>query len=284
MSSNPTNTTKIDATKRIGLIAGSGRFPILFTQSAKAQNQELTIIAVGIEGQTLPELKQQVDKMEWISLGQMESLIRYFQKEGVTKAVMAGGVPKSQWLKNQITLDEKLQKIIQATPDHRDQALLKAVADELARHGIQLLDSTLFLDSFLAKEGVLGRHSLTQAQREDVRLGKEVARVLSGLDIGQTVVVKGGAILAVEALEGTDETIRRAARFGGVGAVVVKMARPDQDMRFDIPVVGLDTIISLQEAQACVLAVETARTLILDYRRFISSADEMDLAVVGVKP
>lgn len=266
---------------KIGLIAGRGRFPLLFAQSAK--DRDLEVIAVGIRGETLPELEAQVAKMQWIALGEMEPLIRYFQSQGVKQAVMAGGVPKTEWVQNRVTLDPRLSKVIREAPDHGDQALLQAVAAELFRQGIQLLDSALFLEPFLAKEGVLGRHSPTASGWEDIRFAQGVARRLGELDIGQTVIVKAGTVLAVEALEGTDEAIRRAGRLGDAGAVVVKMARPRQDMRFDLPVVGLQTLDSLREAKASVLALEAGKTLILDDKLFLSGADEMGLAVVGIK-
>lgn len=267
--------------KRIGLIAGEGEFPLLFAQTAKSRGME--IITAGIKNHTAAEIESYSDKIQWISLGELDKLIQFFKRETVHEAIMAGRVPKPDFVQGTIPLDQRLQEIVSKTLDHRDTALLTALIREMELSGIRLLDSSLFLQSYLAKEGILGKHAPSSGQWEDIECGRRAALRLGELDIGQTVAVKDRVVVAVEGIEGTDETIRRAGRVAGEGIVVVKMARPRQDMRFDIPVVGPRTLSCLKETKAAVLAVETGKTLILHDTLFFQEADLAGLAVVGLK-
>ena len=267
--------------QRIGLIAGEGEFPLLFAQEAK--NRGIEVITVAVENHTSAEMNHYSDKIEWISLGALGALIRFFKQEKVQSAVMAGRVPKPDFIQGAIAADERLLAVLAKTPDHRDTTLLNVLISELEKSGIRLLDSSLFLQSHLAKEGVLGKWSPSPDHCKEIELGKEAAKKLGELDIGQTVVVKNRAVVAVEGLEGTDETIRRAGKIAGEGIVVVKMGRPNQDMRFDIPVVGPKTLEALSQTKAAVLAIETGKTLILQQEVFLKRADASKLAVVGVK-
>ncbi len=268
-------------TKKIGLIAGEGEFPLLFAQEARHRGVE--VVTVAVKNHTSAEMNHYSDKIEWISLGGLKSLIQFFRQEKIQEAVMAGRVPKPDFIQGTVAADERLLAVLAKTPDHRDTTLINALISELERSGIRLLDSSLFLQSHLAKEGVLGKQIPSPLHREDIDLGKEAAKKLGELDIGQTVVVKNRAVVAVEGLEGTDETIRRAGKIAGEGIVVVKMARPSQDMRFDIPVVGPKTLETLSQAKAAVLAIEAGKTLMLQREIFLKRADESKLAVVGVK-
>lgn len=267
--------------KRIGLIAGEGEFPLLFAQAAKSRGME--VITAGIKNHTAAEIENYSDKTEWIALGELNKLIQFFRQESVQEAVMAGRVPKPDFVQGMIPLDQRLQEMVSKTQDHRDTTLLTALIGEMAQSGIRLLDSSLFLQPYLAREGVLGKSAPSPSQWKDIECGRQAALRLGDLDIGQTAAVKKGVVVAVEGIEGTDETIRRAGRVAGEGIVVVKMARPRQDMRFDIPVVGLQTLSSLKQARAAVLAVEAGKTLILDDARFFQEADLTGLAVVGLK-
>lgn len=267
--------------KRIGLIAGEGEFPLLFAQEARSRGVE--VFTVAVKDHTSAEMNHYSDKIEWISLGNLESLIHFFREEKIQEAIMAGRVPKPDFIQGAIDADEQLLAVLAKTPDHRDTTLLNALISELEKSGIRLLDSSLFLQSHLAREGVLGKQRPSSAHWKDVELGKEAAKKLGELDIGQTVVVKNRTVVAVEGLEGTDETIHRAGKIAGEGIVVVKMARPNQDMRFDIPVVGLKTLETVKQVKAAVLAVEAGKTLILQQEVFLKRSDELGLAVAGVK-
>ena len=266
--------------QKIGLIAGEGEFPLLLAEEAK--NRGVKVITAGILNHTSIEIERYSDKVEWISLGALEALIQFFKEEGVESAIMAGRVPKPAFVQGMVPLDDRSRMILAKTSDHRDTTLLKGLIGELENHGIRFLDSSSFLEPYLAKEGVLGKYVPSPHHWRDIELGKKGALQLGGLDIGQTVVVKDQLIVAVEGIEGTDETIHRAGKVAGEGGVVVKMARPHQDMRFDIPVIGPKTLDSLREAKAAVLAVEAGKTLILQDWFFLQQADEMKLVVVGI--
>ena len=267
--------------KKIGLIAGEGEFPLLFAQEARSRGVE--VVTVAVKNHTSAEIGRYSDKIEWISLGGLGALVQFFKQEKVQEAIMAGRVPKPDFIQGAVDADEQLLAVLAKTPDHRDTTLLNALISELERSGIRLLDSSLFLQSHLAREGVLGKQNPSSDHWKDIELGKEAAKKLGDLDIGQTVVVKNRAVVAVEGLEGTDETVRRAGKIAGEGIVVVKMARPKQDMRFDIPVVGLKTLETLAQVKASVLAIEAGKTLILQQEVFVKRADESKLAVVGVR-
>src|SRR5258706_6716393 len=255
-----------------GLIAGNGRFPFLVLEGARSQGIEMAVIA--IKEEAAPELEAETKRLHWVSLGELSKTIDLLHKEGVTQAVMAGQVKHTK-IFSAIRPDWKLAKLLFALPRKNTDALIGAVAKVLEDEGIRLVDSTLFLKPLLPQAGVLTRRTPSADESADMAYGLGVARNIASMDIGQTVVVSSQACVAVEAMEGTDETIARAARItGGKPLVVVKVSKPGQDMRFDVPVVGLSTIEQMRGAGATALAVDAERTLLFDRAKLIELADE----------
>jgi len=260
-----------------GLIAGNGRFPFLVLEGARSQGIEMAVIALKEEAS--PELEKIAKRLHWVSLGELSKTIELLQQEGVTQAVMAGQV-KHNKIFSAIRPDWKLAKLLFSLPRKNTDALIGAVARVLGEEGIQLVDSTLFLKPLVADAGVLTRRVPNEHEAEDMAYGLGVARQIAGMDIGQTVVIADRACVAVEAMEGTDETIARAARLtGGKPLVVVKVSKPGQDMRFDVPVVGLATIEQMRVAGATALAVDAGRTLLFDRAKLIELADSAGIAI-----
>ncbi len=260
-----------------GLIAGNGRFPFLVLEGARSQGIEMAVIALKEEAS--PELEQVAKRLHWVSLGELSKAIELMQREGVKRAVMAGQV-KHNKIFSAIRPDWKLAKLLFSLPRKNTDSLIGAVAEVLEEEGIQLVDSTLFLKPLLPEAGVLTRRSPDEHEAADMEYGLEVARRLAGMDIGQTVVIADRACVAVEAMEGTDETIARAGRFAnGKPLVVVKVSKPQQDMRFDVPVIGLPTVKSMGEAGATALAIDASRTLLFDRNRLIETADAAGIAI-----
>jgi len=263
----------------IGLIAGNGRMPALFAKTAKAQG--VRVVAVAHEGETQPDLPEHVESLTWIKVGQLDTIIRTFKACGVQRAVMAGGIHKAALLEH-FAPDERGMKVLARLGAWSDDAVLRAVADEIESEGIRIVDSTLFLQSILAPMGVLVGAQPDEAQRRDIEYGLAVARGVGQFDIGQTVVVKSRVIVAVEAVEGTDAAIRRGGELARGGAVVVKVSKPGQDLRFDVPAVGPETVASCRAAGVAVLAIEAGKTLLLEKERFLAEAAAAGLCVVGV--
>ncbi|MBW1917730.1 MAG: UDP-2,3-diacylglucosamine diphosphatase LpxI [Deltaproteobacteria bacterium] len=265
--------------EKIGLIAGSSQFPLLFAQVA--QQKGLEVIAVGHYGETDPALADLVSQLEWVYVGQLGRIIRCFQMAGVSQAVMAGGIRKGR-LYTHLRPDWRAINLIRRVGRVRDDGILRAVAEELEGAGITIVPSTLFLDELLAPAGLLSRRKPTPEELQDVDYGFNIAKEIGRLDIGQCVVVRRQAVLALEAIEGTDETIRRGGRLAGEKAVVVKVSKPGQDLRFDVPAVGLETIKVMIEVKAAVLAVEAGKTLIFNREAMLNEANRARLAVLGV--
>lgn len=268
---------------RIGLIAGNGRFPFLVLDAARRMGHEVTIIAVQEEAS--PELTAAASRapraeIVWLSLGQLGRCIETLRAAGVTRAVMAGQV-KHVKVFSGIVPDRLLLSVLLRLQSRNTDALISAVADVMRDHGIELLDSTAFLTPLLAAPGPIAARPLTDAERADLAFGYRMADGVAGLDIGQTVVVKDAAVVAVEAMEGTDAVIARAGRLAGPGTRVVKVAKPAQDMRFDVPVVGLPTIEAMREAGASALSIDAGRTLVFDCSELIAAADQAGIAIVG---
>jgi DUF1009 family protein len=260
-----------------GLIAGNGRFPFLVLEGARSQGIEMAVIALKEEAS--PDLEQVAKRLHWVSLGELSKAIELMRREGVKRAVMAGQV-KHNKIFSAIRPDWKLAKLLFSLPRKNTDSLIGAVAKVLEEEGIQLVDSTLFLKPLLPEAGVLTRRAPNEHEAADMEYGLVVARRLAGMDIGQTVVIADRACVAVEAMEGTDETIARAARFAdGKPLVVVKVSKPQQDMRFDVPVVGLPTVKSMGEAGATALAIDASRTLLFDRIRLIATADAAGIAI-----
>ena len=265
----------------LGLIAGNGRFPFLVAAGARRAGRR--VIAVAIREETAPDLGEVVDEIHWVGLGQLGRCIDALRGAGAREAVMAGQV-KHRQIFSDIVPDLKLMGVLARLAFRNTDSLIGAVAETLGREGITLLPSTAFIEDQLAGAGTMSRRRPSGDEKADVEYGRKVARVLAEMDLGQTVVVKSRAAVALEAMEGTDETIRRAGRLAGPGTTVVKVAKPRQDMRFDVPVVGAGTIEAMREAGAAVLALDAGKTLLLDKADFLSKADEAGLAVVGMEP
>ena len=262
----------------IGLIAGNGRLPFLFAEAAKAQG--LAVHAVAFEGEADDSLRPLVSSLSWVKVGQADGILKALANHGVTKAVMAGGIARIRSL-TQARPDFGMLKIAAGLRSLRDDELLRAVAKYFERQGVQIVAPTDYVKSVLAGVGHLAGPPLSEQQRKDVELGREVAAALGRADVGQTVVVKEGVVLAVEAVEGTDECIRRAGTFGGPGGVVVKRCKPNQDLRFDLPAAGPVTLEVMREAGAKVLAIEAGKTVLLDATLLFSDAAKLGLSVVG---
>jgi len=260
-----------------GLIAGNGRFPFLVLEGARSQGIEMAVIALKEEAS--PELEKIAKRLHWVSLGELSKAIELMQSEGVKRAVMAGQV-KHNKIFSSIRPDWKLAKLLFALPRKNTDSLIGAVAKVLEEEGIQLVDSTMFLKPLLPEAGVLTRRVPSAQEAVDIEYGLGIARHIATRDIGQTVVVSDSACVAVEAMEGTDETIARAARFAnGRPLVVVKVSKPRQDMRFDVPVVGLPTVESMKLAGATALAIDANRTLLFDREKLIAMADAAGIAI-----
>lgn len=264
----------------LGLIAGNGKLPFLVAR-AYSSRAEHRVVAVGFKGDTDPAIADLVDEFAWIGVGQLGRLIRRFKQASAEEAVMAGQITPTRMFAK-IAFDARGLKALAGLKDRKADTIFAAVGEELAKDGIRLVDSTRYLDEYLAAEGVLTRVQPNAAQLEDVAFGAGIARELGGLDVGQAVVVKDRSVVAVEAIEGTNETIARAGRLGGAGTVVVKMAKPDQDMRFDVPVVGPETIEAMVAAGAALLAIEAGRTLIVDRDATVKTADAHGICVMAI--
>src|SRR6476660_1059448 len=265
-----------------GLIAGNGRFPFLVLEGARSQGIEMAVIALKEEAS--PELEKIAKRLHWVSLGELSKTIELLQQEGVTQAVMAGQVQHNK-IFSAIRPDWKLAKLLFSLPRRNTDALIGAVARVLEDEGIQLVDSTIFLKPLVPQPGVLTQRAPNEHEAEDIAYGIGVARQIAGMDIGQTVVISDRACVAVEAMEGTDETIARAARItGGKPLVVVKVSKPGQDMRFDVPVVGLPTIEQMKSARATALAVDAGRTLLFDRLKLMELADSAEIAIQAFAP
>ena len=263
-----------------GLIAGNGRFPFLVLEGARSQGIEMAVIALKEEAS--PELEKIAKRLHWVSLGELSKTIELLQQEGVTQAVMAGQV-KHNKIFSAIRPDWKLAKLLLSLPRKNTDALIGAVARVLEDEGIRLVDSTIFLKPLVPEPGVLTRRAPNEHEADDIAYGIGVARQIAGMDIGQTVVISDRACVAVEAMEGTDETIARAARIaGGKPMVVVKVSKPGQDMRFDVPVVGLPTIEQMKTAGATALAVDAGRTLLFDREKLIDLADAAGITIEAI--
>lgn len=277
LSKTPNGESSAESFACFGLIAGTGRFPLLFAQSAK--NHGVEIIAVAHKGQTLPELEGLVKKIYWIKVGQLGKLIKLFKSEGVKDAAMVGGITKTVMFSD-VAPDLQALALVAKLRTLNDDVLLRAVADAIEKEGITIHPSTIFLEELLSAPGCLTRKSPDKKAMRDIEFGWEIAKEIGKLDIGQTIVVKDQVVLAVEAIEGTDEAIRRAGTLGKKsGLVVVKVSKPQQDLRFDVPAIGPGTIEVMREAGAGVLAVESKKTLLIDKEELIHAANKAGIII-----
>jgi DUF1009 family protein len=271
----------VSATERIGLIAGSGRFPVVFAETARRRGVE--VVAVAHRGETAPELVHHVHAITWVQPGQLQALIDALRAYGVDRTVMVGGIAKPR-LFREIMPDARALAAIARIGKLRDDLLLRTLADELEREGIRVVPSTTYLDEIVPSKGVLGARAPTAEEWADIRYGFQVVKAIGRFDIGQSVVVRGGTVMAVEGIEGTDATIRRAGQLVNGEIVVVKATKPIQDLRFDLPAIGPDTIRTIAEVGGRALAVEAGRTIILDRAAMLALADDARIAVVAVDP
>jgi hypothetical protein len=267
--------------KKVGLIAGMGELPAAIATDAHSKGYN--VIAVGLEPLAVRTLEAYVDEIQWINVGKLGEIIKYLKKSGVTEVVMAGKVPKEMLYKSKISPDLRAIKLLFSLKDRSDDSIMLAIAKELKKDGLTLLNTTDFSTLLLTPEGVLTDNGPTEEEWKDIAFGWRIAKEMGRLDIGQTVVIKGQAVMAIEAIEGTDEAIKRGGRFAGSGTVVVKVSKPQQDMRFDVPVVGLDTVRSMLEVKARVLAVEAEKSILLERERLLREANEAGMAIVGFK-
>lgn len=267
----------------LGLIAGNGRFPFLVLDAARALGHQVVIIAAREE--TFPELNEAAERtgspIHWISLGQLGTCIKLLKQAGATHAVMAGQVKHTKIFAGGIVPDLTFLSVLTKLRARNTDGLIGAVARVLEDHGITLLDSTALLEPLLARPGVLTARAPSEDERRDFDFGYPVADAIAGLDVGQTIAVKHQAVVAVEAMEGTDEVIGRAGYLAGPGVRIVKVAKPKQDMRFDVPVIGIATIQAMRVAGASALSIDAGRTLVIDGGAVFASANEANIAIVG---
>lgn len=271
----------------LGLIAGNGRFPFLVLEAARSVGYRVAIAA--IKGEADPSIEAAAAAgsspapVHWLALGQLGALLKMFEAEGVTRAVMAGQV-KHASIFSGLLPDLTAMAVLTRLRSRNTDALIAAVAEVMREHGVELIDSTSLLTPLLPTAGVMTRRSPRPGERQDLEFGYRMADAIAGLDIGQTVVVKAQAVVAVEAMEGTDATIARAGHLAGAGCAVVKVAKPGQDMRFDVPVVGVPTVETMIRAGATALVMDAGRTLVMDRDEMVRLADEHQIAIAGLPP
>jgi DUF1009 family protein len=267
--------------ERIGIIAGSGRFPILFAETARRRGVD--VVAVAHRGETAPELVHHVDAITWVQPGQLQAVIDALRQHGITRTVMVGAIAKPRMFR-EILPDARALAALSRIGKLRDDLLLRTIAEELEQEGITVVPSTTYLDEIVPAAGVLGRREPTPEEWADIRYGFQVVKAIGRFDIGQSVVIRGGAVMAVEGIEGTDATIRRAGQLVNGDIVVVKATKPIQDLRFDLPAIGPDTIRTIAEVRGRALGIEAGSTIILDRELTLSLADDARIAVVAVDP
>lgn len=269
---------------RLGLIAGNGRFPFLVLDAARGAGHDVTVVA--LKDETFPELADLAARppaapFHWISLGQLGTLIALLRDAGITQAVMAGQVKHTKLFDVMAHADKALLGVLLRLKSRNTDGIIGGIADAMRDKGIELLNSTAFLTPLLAREGVLTRRAPIDEELNDLAFGYRIADAIAGMDIGQTIAVKSAAVVAVEAMEGTDAMIARAGQLAGPGVGVVKVGKPNQDMRFDVPVVGVSTIEAMKAAGATILSVDAGKTLMIDGEAIVRAADEAGICIVG---
>ncbi|MDH4164036.1 MAG: UDP-2,3-diacylglucosamine diphosphatase LpxI [Nitrospirota bacterium] len=265
--------------QKIGLIAGNGTFPVEFAKAAKQKG--LTVVVVAHEGETVPEISQWADVVVWVKVGQLGKLIKTFKEHEVHDVLMAGGIKKTH-LFNGALPDLRGAALLAKLLAKKDDSILRGVAAELESEGITVRESTLYLDSLLAPAGVLTKRKPSKDEWKDISFGWQMAKEIGRLDIGQTVVVKDQSVVAVEAVEGTDEAIRRGGKLCREGAVVVKICKPQQDLRFDLPATGDQTIRTMKEVKASCLAIEAGKTIMIGRDDILREANAAGISIVAL--
>lgn len=263
---------------KYGLIAGNGQFPFLVIEGARKSGAELAVVAITEE--TDKRINAVAANVTWVGIGQLGKMIAHFNKHGVTKAIMAGQVKHVQIFSGSLP-DARMIKMLWNLPRRNTDALIGGVAEEMAKEGIELIDSTFFIQDQLAPAGVLTKRKPDTPELDDIEYGLHIAGEIARLDLGQTIVMRAKACVAIEAMEGTDATIRRAGKLANGKLTVIKTAKPNQDMRFDVPVIGVATIQTMSMAGATCLSVTAGKTLIFDREEFIKLADKSNIAIVG---
>jgi DUF1009 family protein len=264
---------------KIGIIAGNGRFPFLVAEGIRKTGD--SVVGVGIKEETDPSFEKLTDKMIWLSLGQLQKLIDFFHEENITTAVMAGQV-KHFRIFAALKFDLRTIKLLASLENKKTDSVLGAIASELEKEGVHLMPSHAYLTHLLPQKGLICGKRPGAREQEDIDFGFKTAKQIAGLDIGQTVVVKDKAVIAVESMEGTDECIRRAGKLGRGDITVVKVAKPNQDMRFDIPVIGPNTMKTMAESGARILAVESGSTLMLDKEEMLKTAEKNKITILAI--
>ena len=265
---------------QIGIIAGMGELPVIIAKDAKERGYK--VITVALENLASLEMDSVSDMIRWVNPGKFGELIDTLKKHRIKEAIMAGKVPKSLLYKSNITPDLRAVKLLFSIKDKSDDAILNAIAKELAGEGIEIIDTTKFSPHLLTPDGCLTKKKPDEEQWKDIEFGWRIAREIGKLDIGQTVVIKGKAVMAIEAIEGTDEAILRGGKLAGDGAVVIKVSKPQQDMRMDVPAVGSDTLKSMEKVNAKVLALEAHRSMIVGRETVIREAENAGIVIVGI--
>jgi len=274
-----TKKTESGHVERIGLIAGAGRFPLIFAQEARQRGFDLAVVA--LRGIASREIEEHATRVHWISIGELQKMIDILKKDLVREVVMAGKIHKTV-LFSGLKLDDRLKKLFKKISNNNDDSILLAIVEELQNEGITVCESTKYLSKLFIKNGVLTKDKLGDAEWQDVYYGWNLAKQIAGLDIGQTVVVKNRAVLAVEAIEGTDEAIVRGGSLGNGGVVVAKVSKPNQDRRFDMPVIGLNTIDVMVRSGAGILVVDAGKTIFLDKQKVIKAAKSSGVKIVAL--
>lgn len=267
---------------QIGIIAGSGELPAIIASDAKGRGYK--VVTIALENLASPELNDLSDEIRWINVGKLGLLIETLKEFGAGEVIMAGKVSKSLLYKSKVSPDLRAVKLLFSLKDTSDDSILNALSNELAKDGIAIINTAAFSAHLLTPAGVLTRNSPTEEEWSDIEFGWKIAKAIGELDVGQTVVIKGRAVMAVEAIEGTDEAIRRGGKWAGEGAVVVKVSKPQQDMRLDVPVVGTATLQSMIEAGARVLAIEAEKSIIIHRDELVKEAEQARISIVGMTP
>ena len=262
----------------LGIIAGSGVYPLLLADAARVAGVKKIVVAAFTD-ETSPDISNRADEIEWLRVGQLGRLLNFFRDASVRHAIMAGQIAPDNLFS--LRPDFKAMFLLARLKQRNAESIFGAIADQLAEVGVELLPATTFLDHLLAPAGHIAGPKLKEREEEDITFGFEIAKQLSALDVGQTIVVKNGTVLAVEAFEGTNEAIRRGGSLGKKNAIVIKVTKPDQDMRFDVPVIGPETLRVATEAKVCVIAVEAGRTLLLEKAALIALAERSKISLLG---
>ncbi|MBF0227020.1 MAG: UDP-2,3-diacylglucosamine diphosphatase LpxI [Desulfobacterales bacterium] len=264
---------------KIGLIAGNGQFPIIFSKTANIKGFD--IYALCFINETDPDIENHVKQFEWANVGHIKKLIKFFKDNNISNAVMAGGIKKTRMFTD-IKPDTKALKLITRIKSTHDDGLLRAFADLLESEGIKIQPSTFLLPEILAEKGSWTKKKPSKSEKSDIEIGWHIAKEIGRLDIGQCLIIEKGSVLAVEAVDGTDATIRRGGLLGSGNAVVIKVCKPIQDLRFDMPAVGLETIKTMHEAQASILAIESGKAIVFNKKEMIDLANNLNIGIIAV--